>query len=112
MQRFELRAFGSHQRAFFNYVSQPAQARIRTKALLLIIALALLPIAALARSLAVSGSVSGSTGRPITSATIELTQENGAIRTRTSTNAEGIFQLPIASVGAYRLGRASCRDNA
>jgi hypothetical protein len=103
MQRFELRAFGSHQRAFFNYVSQPAQARIRTKALLLIIALALLPIAALARSLAVSGSVSGSTGRPITSATIELTQENGAIRTRTSTNAEGIFQLPIASVGAYQL---------
>jgi hypothetical protein len=62
-----------------------------------------LPIVALARGIAVSGTVSDPAGRPVANASLELMDGNGTARARAVTDSAGHFDLTQDSPGEYKL---------
>jgi hypothetical protein len=78
-------------------------ARLCPRVLLLLVGLVLLPVCALALNVAVSGTVSDPTGRPVALASVELINSNGFVQVRAVTDTTGSFQLLEGLPGEYQL---------
>lgn len=72
-------------------------------AILLVFGLFLLPLCAFARSFRVSGTVFDPTHKPVTGASVELSDSSGSVLVRSVTDSMGSFQLTTDSAGEYQL---------